>query len=227
MKKIFKAPLFLYLLVLLQFNLTHCTKGSQDYLVVHKDEGPHGTVLKLVLQNVIGKDSLIEIARQIRQETEKKENFVVYYYLPGMNDAICWTAVTYAKDSTDCNAKDRSNVCVEYEEVIPGIKTRNELRALKSKEYNKSQILKEVPDMFAKVKYEIYRPDPRTGEGRFIVVRPDGTTRSLMYKYKEDGMWKRNTFISPANAEGAFELDEAGMWDYQCLQCPNGRYIPF
>lgn len=223
-KKIFPCLIFIC------FNIILVSCGSSDkkkgYKVHSTKEYDNQTVNTVLLLNVISKDSTIEIARQIREESKSTNGFVCNFYQPGMELTFAWASVTYAFEASECNSKDRKGTGVKYELVLPDFKSVDELRALKADRFNRKNLIKEVPDIYAKVKYEIYQTDGKKDQGVFVTLYPSGGQKEVNFKIKQvDGIMKY-IFDAP-NVEGGFILEEHYMTVLEQESSTGGRSINY
>ena len=98
----------IYIISLLITSLFIMCKNDRYRVVDSIGDGKTSITKKVVLPDVISADSVIEITRELKQKDDNPENFVCFFYQPGMDLSICWVAVSYLADSLNCNKKDRN-----------------------------------------------------------------------------------------------------------------------
>ncbi|NTE22278.1 hypothetical protein G6M26_27380 [Agrobacterium tumefaciens] len=188
-------------------------------------DGKTSITKKVVLPDVISADSVIEITRELKQKDDNPENFVCFFYQPGMDLSICWVAVSYLADSLNCNKKDRNGACVKYEEVRPDFASLETLMRLKSKKLNRKDLVKEIVDMTAYVKYEVFKKD-NGSQAVFVTLWPDGREKVIPLKVKNENGVKKYLFDSP-NIPGVFVLEEKYMVIYDSEDMKSSRSLPY
>lgn len=215
----------LMIMSLIMISLFTMCKNNRYKVVDSVGDGKTFITKKIVLPDVISADSVIEITRELKQKDDNPENFVCFFYQPGMDLSICWVSVSYLTDTSKCNKKDRNGVCVKYEEVQPDFAPIETLMKLKSKKLDRKDLIKEIPDMTAYVKYEIFKKG-NGSEAVFVTLWPDGREKITPLKVKNENGVKKYSFDSP-NIPGVFVLEEKYMMLYDSEDMTSGRSLPY
>lgn len=206
-----KSSAHYFLFFLVCFNVSACTKpAKKDYQVISTSETEQNVTKVIVLPKVISKDSTIEIAREIRNESKTQKPLTCTFYQAGMTSEIAWAVVSYPIEPSKENGKDKDGKSVEYTLVVHGFKSIDDLMALKSTGHNPNDLIKAVPDVFAKVKYEIYRVNGSSNTGLLVTLYPSGRTADTKLKITRVGS-KTTCIVDGPHAVGGFILEKDNM----------------
>ena len=115
--------------------------------------------------------------------------------------------------------------CVKYEEVRPDFASLETLMRLKSKKLNRKDLIKEIVDMTAYVKYEVFKKD-NGSQAVFVTLWPDGREKVIPLKVKNENGVKKYLFDSP-NIPGVFVLEEKYMVIYDSEDMKSSRSLPY
>lgn len=215
--------------LLIPFFLISCNVSDQKrgYTVHSSNEYGDKMVNKIAVLRAIPADSTIEIARSLRAEKKWKGEFVCYFYSTGLDvNSVAWVEVTYKADLSEANTKDKDGIPVKFEEIIPGIVWIEDLNALKTDKFDRKNLIREIPDILAKVKYEVYSIPGVSDKAIFVKIKPNGSVKVSDLKIRNENNIKKYVFTGP-NIEGAFILDDTQMTLFDNENSSSGRTISY
>lgn len=226
---LYRLTFFLLISLIIPFFLIGCNVSGQKngYLVHSSKEYGNKMVSKIVVPKVIPADSTIEIARSLRAEKKWKGEFVCYFYTTGLDlNSVAWIGVSYKTDSLAANTKDKDGIPVQFEEIMPGIVSREGLLALRTDKFDRKNLIREIPDIMAKVKYEVYSIPGKSDKAIFVTLRPDGSLKVIDLEIKNENNIKKYIFRAP-NIEGAFLLEDTHMTFFERENSSIGTAISY
>ena len=226
---LYRLKFFLIFSLIVPLFLISCNVSGKKngYLIHSSKEDGSKMVSKIVVIKVISPDSTIEIARKLRAEKKWKGEFVCYFYTTGLDlNSAAWVGVTYKTDSLGANKKDKDGTPVQFEVIMPGIVSREDLLALTTGKFDRKNLIREIPDVMAKVKYEVYSVPGKSDKANFVILRPDGSSKVIDLEIKNENNIKKYVFRAP-NIEGAFTLEDTYMTFFESENSSSGRTIDY
>lgn len=88
---------------------------TMPHRIVNTDSSSKQITFRITINNRTNKDSLIEIARQLKSERDWKEKLVCFFDIKVPSNNFAWASCAYLPDCTDCETdKDKDGNPIQF-----------------------------------------------------------------------------------------------------------------